>query len=125
MRNYLVHKFNVVSLLLILTDFFIMPVKAELVFDIKEDYEIVAECKQLFPNLFWDFFDRNECIDNKKQNQEAAKKNIRIEEAKRAREDKARGCIANDLPRIEADLEAIKKSLRNIYGGFRNLTQRG
>jgi len=115
MRNYLFQKFNLVAIVFILMEIFIIPSKAGLLPDDKEDYEIAAECKQLFPNLLWDFFNRSECIDKKKQKQEEAQKNLRIAEAKRVREDKARSCIADDLPRIEADLEAIKKSFRNIY----------
>jgi len=102
----------------VLSYFTVLHAFARIVYDtpqIQEDYEIEAECKQLFPNLIWDYLNRRDCVNQKKEAAEAKKKEAQLEAAKRLREDNARACIADEIPRLEDALRKVKSTLRELY----------
>lgn len=91
---------------------------AKLLFDNslpKEDFEIEAECRNLFPYIFFDYFNRRECVEKnieKRDEQIKYEKNLNEE---RIREYNARGCIAENLSKIQLIIINIKQNLRRKY----------
>jgi hypothetical protein len=81
--------------------------------DIPDEILIEKTCRDLFPNLISDFFARRGCINsaNKEKKEEGERK--KIEQARQQREEGARPCIADDLPRMERLLTRIEDGLKS------------